>query len=311
MSNSVFVSIIIPTYNRARTISKAIQSVLNQSYTNYQLIVVDDGSKDNSREVIAAFPQVEYYYKENGGQASARNHGLQFARGEYIASLDSDDEWHPTYLEQQMNAIQLHNLDVAFANWYQFSSDFGKYPFLTNFKYVRDLYKTELETAYYIFDYNNLRERYIKVCICPSSGVILRKAIMKNGWNNRMHIGDDWFLMLDIITQQPIQCGFTFNPLWNKNVNDDNVYDGRNMFEIYKYLYYNDIDTMLKTLHPYLSKKEKYTLKKHKFNAVHAMYKMARKSKSIKESTTLLHYLGKTLMNHPLDFLQHTLHHLK
>lgn len=311
MNSPLFITVIIPTYNRASTISKAIQSVLNQTYIHFEIIVVDDGSQDNTREVVADFPEVAYYYKTNGGQASARNHGLQYAKGDYIASLDSDDEWLPTYLEHQVNAIQQHQLDVAFTNWYQSSPEYGVFPFLNNFKYVRDLYTPALNNSYYIFNYANLRERYIKVCICPSSGVIIRKSIMTRGWNNRMHIGDDWFLMLDLITQQTILCGFTFNPLWKKNVNDDNVYDGREMFEVYKYLYYNDIDTMLHELNPYLSKLEKYTLNKHKFNAVRAMYKVARNKKSLYYHAVSLQYLSKTLVKHPVGFLKHTLQHLK
>jgi glycosyltransferase involved in cell wall biosynthesis len=310
MNSPLFITIIIPTYNRASTISRAIQSVLNQTYTHYQLIVVDDGSEDNTREVIMDFPQVAYYYKTNGGQASARNHGLQYAKGDFIASLDSDDEWLPNYLEHQVNAIQQHQLDVAFTNWYQASPEFGVYPFLNNFKYVRDLYAPALNNSYYIFDYATFRERYIKVCICPSSGVIIRKSIMTKGWNNRMHIGDDWFLMLDLITQYTIQCGFTFNPLWKKNVNDDNVFDGRDMFEIYKYLYFDDIDTMLRELHPHLSKAEKYTLKNHKFKAVRAMYKVARPKKSFHYHAVSLQYLGKTFVQHPIGFLKYILQYL-
>ena len=126
-----------------------------------------------------------------------------------------------------------------------------------------------------------------------------------------MHIGDDWYLMLDIITQQPILCGFTFNPLWYKNVNDDNVYDGRDLFEIYKYLYYNDIDTMLKQLNTRLTPKEKYTLKYHKFNAVRAMYKMALKRKSPKQGADSIRYLTKMIVQHPIDFVKHSLQYLK
>lgn len=311
MNNPVLVSIIIPTFNRARTISNAIQSVLKQTYTHYQLIVVDDGSEDNSREVITTFPEVEYYYKPNGGQASARNHGLQYAKGELIASLDSDDVWIPNYLEHQIKAFQQHQLDVAFTNWHQSSPTLGTYPFLNNFKYVRDLYTPELCNNYYVFDYANLRKRYMKVCICPSSGVIIRKSLMTNGWNNHMHIGDDWFLMLDIITQQPIQCGFTFKPLWTKNVHDDNVYDGRNLFDIYKYLYFIDINTMLRELKPHLTKAEKYTLNNHKFAAVRAMYKVTKQTKSLKHVSDFTQCLGKILMQHPIGFIQYTWQHVK
>src|SRR4028119_1689353 len=92
------VSVIIPTYNRAHLIVKAIQSVKAQSYSPIQIIVVDDGSEDSTAEEIAKFENVEYYHQDNKGQGAARNLGLNNARGEYIASLDSDDIWHEDFL---------------------------------------------------------------------------------------------------------------------------------------------------------------------------------------------------------------------
>jgi len=103
------VSVVIPTYNRAHLISRAIKSVLNQTYQNFEIIVVDDGSTDNTEEVINSFnnPCIRYIrHEQNKGGSAARNTGIKFAKGEYVAFQDSDDEWLPEKLEKQMNVFE-------------------------------------------------------------------------------------------------------------------------------------------------------------------------------------------------------------
>ena len=100
------ISVIIPTYNRARYVTRAIDSALAQTYKNYEIIVVNDGSTDNTREVLEPyFTKINYVYQDNQGVSSARNTGIQHATGEWIAFLDSDDEWLPEKLSVQMHEI--------------------------------------------------------------------------------------------------------------------------------------------------------------------------------------------------------------
>lgn len=98
-------SIIVPTYNFADHITPTIKSILNQTYSNFELIIVDDGSTDNTREVIELFKdsRIHYYWKENGGGASARNFGIEKAKGGYIAFCDHDDIWLTEKLEIQVD----------------------------------------------------------------------------------------------------------------------------------------------------------------------------------------------------------------
>jgi glycosyltransferase involved in cell wall biosynthesis len=99
------VSVIIPTYNRAHLIGRSIKSVLDQTFIDFELIVVDDGSTDNTEEVVKAYndQRIRYIrYTKNRGAPAARNTGIRAARGEYIAFNDSDDEWLPQKLERQM-----------------------------------------------------------------------------------------------------------------------------------------------------------------------------------------------------------------
>jgi glycosyltransferase involved in cell wall biosynthesis len=107
--DSPLVSVIIPTYNRAHIVTDAINSVLSQTFNNFQLIIVDDGSTDNTRNVLDTYQdKVEYFYKANGGVSSARNVGLRMAQGKYVAFLDSDDIWHSERLEILVNFME-HN----------------------------------------------------------------------------------------------------------------------------------------------------------------------------------------------------------
>lgn len=104
------VSVIIPTYNREKYIAETINSVLNQTFSDYETIVVDDGSTDNTERVIREefADKVIYLSKSNGGPASSRNMGMRVAKGEYIAFLDSDDLWLPEKLEIQTRFMDAH-----------------------------------------------------------------------------------------------------------------------------------------------------------------------------------------------------------
>ncbi len=98
------VSIVIPTYNCAKYIKGAVESILAQSYKDYEIIIVDDGSTtDNTKEVLTPYIEkglVRYIYQENSGVSAARNKGIEEAKGKYIAFLDADDLWEPGFLEE-------------------------------------------------------------------------------------------------------------------------------------------------------------------------------------------------------------------
>lgn len=97
------ISVVIPTYNRADVVTRAIKSVLVQTYTDYEIIVVDDGSTDKTREILTPYSNcIRYIHQMNQGVSSARNAGIRAARGEFIAFLDSDDEWLPEKLSVQV-----------------------------------------------------------------------------------------------------------------------------------------------------------------------------------------------------------------
>lgn len=119
------VSVIIPTYNRASYLKEAIESVLAQTYKDFELIIVDDGSTDNTEEVVRSFDDERIIYKKKqreGHPGKTRNVGLDLARGEYIAFLDDDDLWLPEKLEEQIKALEQYHFRVC----YTIYSIFGK-----------------------------------------------------------------------------------------------------------------------------------------------------------------------------------------
>lgn len=115
------VSIIMPSYNTAEFISKTIHSVLNQTYTDWELIIVDDCSKDNTDEVIAPFladPRIRYLKNEvNSGAALSRNRALREATGKWIAFLDSDDLWEPEKLEKQIAFMKENGYAFSYTDY--------------------------------------------------------------------------------------------------------------------------------------------------------------------------------------------------
>jgi glycosyltransferase involved in cell wall biosynthesis len=107
--NKDLVSVVIPTYNYGQFVTDAVESVLAQTYTPIEIIVVDDGSVDDTRSRLEPYgDRIRYIYQPNQGLPAARNTGILAARGELIAFLDSDDQWHPRKLELQMMYLARH-----------------------------------------------------------------------------------------------------------------------------------------------------------------------------------------------------------
>lgn len=100
------VSVITPCYNGSRFIKETIESVINQTYQNWEMIIIDDGSKDNSADIIKGYmanePRIKLIQQKNSGSSAARNNGIRNAEGQYIALLDADDLWIPQFLEKQI-----------------------------------------------------------------------------------------------------------------------------------------------------------------------------------------------------------------
>ncbi|MFV0388976.1 MAG: glycosyltransferase family 2 protein [Pyrinomonadaceae bacterium] len=103
MDKTPLVSVVIPAYNAVRFVNATIDSVLAQTFQDFEILAVDDGSTDNTKEILEAYgDKIRYLPKKNGGVSSARNYGIEKAKGKYIAFLDADDVWMPEKLEKQV-----------------------------------------------------------------------------------------------------------------------------------------------------------------------------------------------------------------
>lgn len=122
------VSVIMPSYNASRFIAESINSVLLQTYSHWELLIVDDCSKDNSVEVIQKFTDIDsrvklFQLKENVGAAAARNIAIEHAQGRYIAFLDSDDVWNENKLRIQLSFMEQNSYAFTFSNYYVMEED--------------------------------------------------------------------------------------------------------------------------------------------------------------------------------------------
>ncbi|PWS29207.1 glycosyltransferase family 2 protein [Pedobacter yonginense] len=252
---SNLVTVIIATYNRADKLPDAIESVLNQTYQFVQILVIDDGSTDNTVEILKKYPSIEYHYKENGGQASARNVGFKYAKGSIIATLDSDDIWYPDFLTRSVEKLESENLDFVFTNWDQQTIDGKVIDFLMNDDALIP-YNNRVKNDWINLESDELRALYIDTCPAPSSSVIMRKSSIISGWDERIHIGDDWCLYLETILSKEARVAYTLDRLWLKRLDEINVYDGRKRSEILEFLYIADLEIKIEKFKDVLRKNE-------------------------------------------------------
>lgn len=121
------VSIVMPAFNAERHIAESIQTVLEQTFVDWELIVVDDGSTDSTAEVVARYqaddPRIHLVRRDNGGQAAARNTGIRHSSAPLVAFLDADDLWLPEKLERQLDILQQTNADLVYSDGYVFYDD--------------------------------------------------------------------------------------------------------------------------------------------------------------------------------------------
>lgn len=183
MSNISFFSVIIPTYNREGFISQSINSVINQDYKNWELIIIDDGSTDNTRELINEYikkdSRIKYFYQKNSERSIARNNGVKYATGEWICFLDSDDVFKTNHL-----AIFEQHIEKCDFNTILYSLKVGD-----QFKGIQNKFE-------HVF-YNSIHSQ--QVCI-P------KKLLLKEKFNPKISIGEDTELWMRLIKSCSILC---------------------------------------------------------------------------------------------------------
>lgn len=121
------ISVIVVTYNRAHYLKDALDSIQRQSFKDYEVILVDDGSTDNTKEIVEQYKGVRYIYQDHGGISKARNTAIRVAKGKWIATLDSDDLWKKEKLQKQVDYLEAHSdcriVYTAFQNFTDISEE--------------------------------------------------------------------------------------------------------------------------------------------------------------------------------------------
>jgi len=186
------VSVIIPTYNRGYCISESIDSVLNQEYRQIELIVVDDGSTDETRELVTKYPDLIYRRLEkNSGVSHARNLGIDLAQGELICFLDSDDLWEKNKLKVQVDWMQAHpDCKIAYSDEIWIRNGVRVNPMKKHRKFSGDIY-----------------QHCLALCIVSPSSVILRSSLLREigGFDENFPVCEDYDLWLRIAHRYPFQ----------------------------------------------------------------------------------------------------------
>ncbi len=235
--NSIYISVVIPLYNKQNAIAATLQSVLAQTYTNYEIIVVDDGSTDDSARVVEELmknsPSLQggdrgrLIRKSNGGVSSARNRGIQEAKYDYIALLDGDDLWDEQYLEEQVKLIQ----DFPKAKMWGVSIAFVKHNCQIKWEQgMGDGYRGYVEN-YFGTSHNDL--------FCSSSVVISKEVFDTVGcFDERIASSEDLDMWYRIILHYPVAFYDKVLAYYNQDAENRVAYDTDVRFPLTKDIKY-------------------------------------------------------------------------
>jgi glycosyltransferase involved in cell wall biosynthesis len=187
---NMFFSVILPTYNREKFLPKAIESVINQSHENWELIIVDDGSTDNTQKLVLEYQKIQkrikYIYQKNTERSAARNNGIKKAKSDWICFLDSDDLYHESHLEVLYTLIQKNE----FKKGLYFSG-------LSNGSF-------ENSKQYYDTSGNSPLEFVLLNTIGTPRACCYKKILMQNQFNTSLKIGEDKELWSRIALKYPV-----------------------------------------------------------------------------------------------------------
>lgn len=192
----MFFSIIIPTYNRAHLIESTLDSVLNQTCIDFEVIIVDDGSTDHTKEVILDYINKHqwlncfYYYKDNAERGAARNYGIERAKGKWVTFLDSDDLFYPNHLQLVYDFIIKYPDAKVIHSAYEFKTQ--EHKFLRSVKYPKD---------------NNLNSALLKGNLFSCFGMFLKSTIfdvLRFEEDRNLSGSEDWLLWLKVSARYTI-----------------------------------------------------------------------------------------------------------
>ena len=264
MSTSTF-SIIVPVYNAEKYLSECIDSILSQSFTDFELLLIDDGSKDKSGIICDEYAErdnrVHVFHRENAGASAARNLGLDKAKGQWITFVDSDDWIVPDYLECMLDKAVKFNVDAVFCNcYYVFNNETIPY-----FIYKQDE----------VHDGNEILKKFlIKFGIRSELwGKIIRRKFLENlRIKENITIGEDLLYLMELYTNYNIKTLIIKDPLYYYRQLPSSVMNSSNL-----------LASNIKILSEYLSMSEHYSQIKDKNPEEHSTFIVRMSIKIIRE----------------------------
>ena len=264
------ISIVMASYNYASIIGEAIESVINQTYRDWELIIIDDGSTDNSVEVIKKYlsdNRIKLYINEkNLGLAKTVRKGIQYSTSDWIAFLESDDKFFPNALEEKVKAIS-KNADIIFTNLELIGNENLKLLYLQHFENIKTYWKLLINTGFV----ENFAQYISNVNLIPTFSVVMVKKnlLMKCNFNSLCKSSLDYFLWAQL--------------------------------SLYK-VYYLDIKLTYWRLHDdsYINRDKQNWLKKYIFNIIIYSYTIKNYNR-ILQFFKLLHYIRARLIYLKLD----------
>ena len=239
-------SVIIPLYNKENFIQNTLQSVLDQSFVDFEIIIVNDGSTDKGKEIVLAFndPRITYFSKQNEGVSSARNYGIQRSKGFYIAFLDADDLWLPSHLAS-LNALILNNPRAGiFAARYQLIFQ-NQSIYVPKFPTIAENYSGIIPDYF---------ECSLQYAAATSSSIAVPKAIFENvgHFDTDINVGEDIDMWTRIALQYSVAISnevtvsylhYVQNSLSKQSILDKKIKD---------FAFYKDAETQNPSLKKYL-----------------------------------------------------------
>jgi glycosyltransferase involved in cell wall biosynthesis len=215
-----FFSVIIPLFNKENFIKTTLKSVLEQRFTDFEIIIINDGSTDNSENVIAAFDdtRIRYFTKENAGASSARNLGIEKAQSNYISFIDADDYWYPTFLEEMFGKIKRIPEIKVFSAAIEIETPKSTFP---------AHYAIEKTGAYEIVNYFTASTK--ETVICTSCAVFEKTVFEEIGtFDTKIKSGQD--------TDMWIRIGLKYPVLFSWKILARYVYDEKSLSKNKNYL---------------------------------------------------------------------------
>lgn len=221
------ISVIIPTYNSGKYITRCVNSILNQSYTDTEIIIIDDGSTDNTKQIVTENysdnTRIRYVYQNNSGVSSARNNGLALAKGEYLVFVDSDDYAEPSYLQRLLHNSREYNTDIVYCGYNIIESNNRLNDLDTLIKLASNNQTYEIspyEAINYVISVDPKHTLYGYVWRNLFKTKIIRQNQIR--FRTDIHISEDFQFILEYLLNAK-KVGLVPEPLYNYVINETSV----------------------------------------------------------------------------------------